>query len=149
MKKRSTKPWKRAFVGQLPTVPIRTNRLQIVATPSAPTLAAPTRRLEASISLGGNIPFLIAIGSGPRRQPSPMAFPLRSTAYLADRSPPQFGGGKCGPGAAPARDSTGSVVISGLTVNVGGDHPDILLSPSNFITAGQTVAITAASIVGN
>lgn len=48
--------------------------------------------------------------------------------------------------AAGARFETsdGTVVISGLVIN-----QDITLSPSAFITAGQTVAITAATITGN
>lgn len=48
--------------------------------------------------------------------------------------------------AAGARfeTSAGTVVISGLVIN-----QDITLSPSAFITAGQTVAITAATITGN
>ena len=50
--------------------------------------------------------------------------------------------------AARIEDSTGTVVISGLTVSsaVGAD---IVLSPTNTIVAGQTVAITAATITGN
>ncbi len=52
--------------------------------------------------------------------------------------------------AARVEDSAGTVVISGLTVgtppNVG---VDIVLTPSNDITAGQTIAITAATIAGN
>lgn len=45
-------------------------------------------------------------------------------------------------------DSTGFVVISGLTVGGVSTSFDIGLAPSNAITAGQTVAITAASIQG-
>lgn len=50
---------------------------------------------------------------------------------------------------ARVEDSTGIVVISGLTVGGSGDATDILLSPSTTITAGQTVAITSATITGN
>jgi hypothetical protein len=48
---------------------------------------------------------------------------------------------------ARVEDSTGNVVIHGLTVGLG--TFDISLTPSANITAGQTVAITAATIVGN
>jgi hypothetical protein len=46
-------------------------------------------------------------------------------------------------------DSAGTVVIHGLTINSPSGISDIFLSPSNTITAGQTVAITAATITGN
>lgn len=48
---------------------------------------------------------------------------------------------------ARVEDSSGTVVISGLLVN--GSTPDILLTPTNEIVAGQTLAITAATIRGN
>ena len=51
--------------------------------------------------------------------------------------------------AARFEDSTGNVVISGLTVAANGNVADILLSPSNAITAGQAVAVSAATITGN
>lgn len=50
--------------------------------------------------------------------------------------------------AARTEDGDGNIVISGLTVGTGSTS-DIVMSPTNFITAGQTVAITAASITGN
>lgn len=51
---------------------------------------------------------------------------------------------------ASFEDSDGNVVIHGLVVDGPGvDTPDITLSPTNLITAGQTVAITAATITGN
>jgi hypothetical protein len=52
--------------------------------------------------------------------------------------------------AALARfeDSAGNVAISGLVVNSGAAPPDILLTPATIV-AGQTVAITAATITGN
>ncbi len=46
-------------------------------------------------------------------------------------------------------DSTGNIVIFGLVVNSGTGISDIYLTPTNVITAGQTVAITAATITGN
>lgn len=49
--------------------------------------------------------------------------------------------------AARCEDANGTVVISGLTVD--SSSPDIVLAPTNVLTAGQTVAITAASITGN
>ena len=48
---------------------------------------------------------------------------------------------------ARVEDSTGTVVISGLTCT--GTSPDIHFTPDSTITAGQTVAITAATITGN
>lgn len=50
--------------------------------------------------------------------------------------------------AARVEDSSGTVVISGLTV---GTSPasDIVFSPTNAIVAGQTIAITAGQIQGN
>jgi hypothetical protein len=45
---------------------------------------------------------------------------------------------------ARVEDSTGVIVIHGLQVGT-----DILLTPSPSITAGQTVALTAATITGN
>ena len=45
-------------------------------------------------------------------------------------------------------DGDGGVIISALTVGTGSTS-DIVMSPTNFITAGQAVAITAASITGN
>ena len=49
--------------------------------------------------------------------------------------------------AARCTDANGSLVISGLTVN--GPSPDIHLTPTNNVTAGQTLVITAATITGN
>jgi hypothetical protein len=48
--------------------------------------------------------------------------------------------------AALARfeDGSGNIVISGLAINT-----DFFLTPSATIVAGQTVAITAATITGN
>lgn len=45
---------------------------------------------------------------------------------------------------ANCTDGNGNVVISGLAVN-----SDFFLSPGATITAGQTVALTAATITGN
>ena len=50
---------------------------------------------------------------------------------------------------ARVEDSAGTVVISGLTATAVGSVADIIFSPSNVIAAGQTVAITAATITGN
>ncbi len=49
--------------------------------------------------------------------------------------------------AARIEDSTGTTVISGLTVGTFGT--DIVLSPTNVITAGQTIAITTGIITGH
>lgn len=50
---------------------------------------------------------------------------------------------------ARVQDSAGNIVISGLTVTGISTTADIALAPSNVIIAGQTVAITAASIQGH
>lgn len=50
---------------------------------------------------------------------------------------------------ARVEDSLGTIVISGLTVNDPSGISDIYLTPSNVIVAGQTVAITSATIQGN
>ena len=44
-------------------------------------------------------------------------------------------------------DSTGTIVISGLAV--GGSTSDIVMTPTNFVTAGQTLALVSATITGN
>lgn len=49
---------------------------------------------------------------------------------------------------ARIEDSNGTIVISGLTVGTGAGS-DIALSPTNIIIAGQTIAIQAATIMGN
>jgi hypothetical protein len=49
---------------------------------------------------------------------------------------------------ARIEDSTGTVVISGLTVGQSSNY-DIVFGPTNNVVAGQTVAITQASITGN
>ena len=49
---------------------------------------------------------------------------------------------------ARVEDGSGNVIISGLTVG-GTGSGDIAMAPSNFITAGQSVAITSATITGN
>jgi hypothetical protein len=48
--------------------------------------------------------------------------------------------------AARIEDSTGSPIISGLTV--GTANTDIVLSPSNTLVAGQVLALQAATITG-
>ncbi len=45
---------------------------------------------------------------------------------------------------ARVEDSTGNVVIHGLTLNA-----DFFVSPTPIIAPGQTVALTAATITGN
>lgn len=50
---------------------------------------------------------------------------------------------------ARIEDSTGIIVISGLTVNDPSGISDIYLTPDATIVAGQTVAITSATITGN
>ncbi len=50
--------------------------------------------------------------------------------------------------AARLETSDGTVVASGLTVGTGATN-DIVITPGALITAGQTVALTAATITGN
>ena len=51
---------------------------------------------------------------------------------------------------ARVEDSAGNIVISGLVVNnTASPVPDIVLTPTNIITAGQAVALTAATITGH
>ena len=50
--------------------------------------------------------------------------------------------------AARVSDGDGNIIISGLTVGIANTN-DVVMSPTNLITAGQTVAITEASITGN
>lgn len=50
---------------------------------------------------------------------------------------------------ARIEDSTGATVISGLTVGPPTASTDIVLSPTNIIVAGQTIAITAGTITGH
>jgi hypothetical protein len=120
-------------------VPILTSRLQIVATALDAGGANGVLRL---LSGGGNV-----LSSLPLARPA--ATVVNGTLAFNGLSlidPAAVGSGAAV--AARCEDSTGATVISGLTVNVG-VTPDILLSPSNFIAAGQTVAITAATITGN
>lgn len=55
-----------------------------------------------------------------------------------------------GGNAAKARieNSSGNIVVSGLTVGSGSTAYDVVLSPTATIGAGQTVTITLASITG-
>jgi hypothetical protein len=48
--------------------------------------------------------------------------------------------------AARCEDSAGNVAIFGLTVGTGSTSFDIIMTPTNNITAGQTVGLTAATI---
>jgi hypothetical protein len=52
---------------------------------------------------------------------------------------------------ARVEDSNGNVIISGLIVNntTSSSPPDIILSPTNIITAGQAISLTTASITGH
>jgi hypothetical protein len=52
--------------------------------------------------------------------------------------------------AGRIEDSAGNIVVSGLVVNGASSAvTDIFLSPNASIVAGQSVAITAATITGN
>lgn len=48
---------------------------------------------------------------------------------------------------ANIEDASSNIVVSGLTVNSA--TPDIILSPTSAMVAGQTVAIIQATITGN
>ena len=50
---------------------------------------------------------------------------------------------------ARVEDSSGNIIISGLTVGGVGGGTDIQMAPSSILVAGQTVAITSATITGN
>ncbi len=65
---------------------------------------------------------------------------------LALIDPAAAASGACA--GARCEDSTGIIVISGLSASQSSTS-DIVLSPTNIITAGQTVALTAATITGN
>jgi hypothetical protein len=45
--------------------------------------------------------------------------------------------------------SSGTFVITGLTASTAGSTADILLSPTNIISSGQTVVLTGATITGH
>jgi|SRR5262252_3195669 len=51
--------------------------------------------------------------------------------------------------AARIEDSVGDIVISGITVSTLGSSADLILTPTNTIVAGQTIAITNAQITGH
>lgn len=52
--------------------------------------------------------------------------------------------------SARVEDGAGNVIITGLVVNnTASPPPDIILTPTNVIAAGQVVALTAASITGH
>jgi hypothetical protein len=121
------------------SIPVRTSRLQVVAT---------------AIDAGGGNGFLRLLDlAGNTLSSLQLARPALSVANgvatfnglsLIDPAAANAGtavGARCD-------DSAGNIVISGLTVNTP-PGADILLSPSNVIAAGQTVAITQATITGN
>ena len=51
--------------------------------------------------------------------------------------------------SARIEDGDGNIIIHGLVVDGPAGATDIFLTPAGAITAGQTVAITAATITGN
>lgn len=51
---------------------------------------------------------------------------------------------------ARIEDGVGNIVVSGLVVNnTASPPPDIILTPTNTIAAGQAVALSAATITGH
>lgn len=101
---------------------------------------------------GANGVMRLLDGSGNILSSLPLARPCGSVAAdyltLAGMSliDPSAGGTGAALGAR-VEDSTGTTVISGLTVGTAGT--DIILSPTNFIKAGHVIAIQQATIKGN
>lgn len=121
------------------TVPILTNRLQIVATAiDAGATNGALRLLDA----GGNTLSTLSLA----RPCGVVAAGVLTFSGMSLIDPAATGGAI----ATRARvdDGDGASVISGLTVGADPSN-DVVMSPTAFITAGQTVAITAASITGN
>lgn len=121
------------------TVPILTNRLQVVATAiDAGATNGALRLLDA----GGNTLSTLSLA----RPCGVVAGGVLTFSGMSLIDPAATGGAA----ATRARvdDGDGANVISGLTVGTGSTS-DIVMTPTSFITAGQTVAITAASIQGN
>jgi len=121
---------------------VRTNRLQqgINATDAGPS----NGRLRL-LDSGGNVLSTIQLS-----RPSAVAANGVATFNgVALIDPAASGTGYAT--AARTEASDGTIVISGLTVGAAspGAQYDIFLSPTNYIAAGQTVAITAATITGN
>lgn len=116
-------------------------------------LNARLQEVADAIDAGGSAGVLRLLdGGGSILSSLPMNFPCGAVAGgvltftgMSLIDPSAAGSGSVA--AARCEDSTGTTVISGLTV--GTTLADIIMSPTNLITAGQVIAITAASITGN
>ena len=117
------------------TVTVRTNRLQQVIN---------------AIDAGASNGFMRLLDAGGHILSS---FQLSRPSAVASNGVATFNGlslidpSAAGSGTAAGmrvEDSSGNIVISGLALN-----SDFFLTPNATITAGQTVAITAAMITGN
>lgn len=120
-------------------VTVRTNRLQQVINAID---AGPSNGFLRLLDAGGNV-----LSSLQLSRPSAVASGAVLTfngLSLIDPSAAQGGAAT----AARAEDSAGNIIISGLSVGTAGSTSDILLTP-DVIVAGQTVALTAATITGN
>jgi hypothetical protein len=118
---------------------VRTNRLQQVINAID---AGPSNGFLLLLDISGN-----TLSSMQLSRPSGVA----TLGVMTFQGLPLIDPAATGSGtAARARvqDSTGAIVISGLVINTGAT-PDLTLSPNSTIVAGQTVALTAATITGN
>lgn len=119
---------------------VLTNRLQQVAN---------------AIDGGGSGGFIILLDAANNTLSSlPLAFPcgVAAAGQLTFSGTPLVDPAATGSGDAHfawITDSTGAVIISGLTVGSGSTAYDINLTPSPTIAIGQTISVTAASIIGN
>jgi hypothetical protein len=121
-------------------VPVRTSRLQQAVNAID---AGPGSGFMRLLDSGGNV-----LSSLQLARPSATVFAGVATFNgLSLIDPAAAAGGQIV--GARVEDSTGTVVISGLTAAGAGSTTDLVFSPTNIIAAGQTVALTAATITGN
>jgi len=122
---------------------------------NVPTLTARLQQVINAIDAGPSSGFMRLLDGGGNILSS---FQLSNPMGIANNGVLTFNGlslidpSAAGNGQAAAgrcETSAGIVIISGLTVGGPGSTSDIVLSPNTTITAGQTVAVTAASITGN
>jgi len=121
-------------------VTVRTNRLQLGINAID---AGPSNGFLRLLDISGNVLSSIQLAR-------PSATVLNGVATfngMALIDPAAAAGGAIAGARAEASD--GTVVISGLSASTPGSTADIIFSPTNVIAAGQTVAITAATITGN
>jgi hypothetical protein len=117
------------------SLPVRTNRLQQVLNAID---GGPSNGFMRLLDAGGNVLSSFQL-SRPSGTISGAVLTFNGLSLI---DPSAIGGGSAT--GARVEDSAGTIVISGLALNT-----DFFLSPGSFITAGQTVAITAATITGN